>query len=97
MCPGQERGASHSVERMSCGLRGSLPLLQLGGMRASGKGGGCSRNLFHRGEIHKDEGNEEMIFKGGVVGYLKGMGDAKGLERGESKMGGVVGRLCSSE
>ena len=32
-----------------------------------------------------------------MVGYLKGMGDAKGLERGESKMGGVVGRLCSSE
>ena len=38
-----------------------------------------------------------MIFEGGVVGYLKGMGDAKGLERGEPKIGGVVGRLCSSE
>ena len=28
LCPGQEIGVSHGVERMSCGLRGSLPLLQ---------------------------------------------------------------------
>ena len=43
---------------------------------------------IRRGEIHRDEGNKErgnegMIFVGGVVGYLKGIRDAKGLERGE--------------
>ena len=55
MCPGKERGASHGVERMSCGHRGSLALLKPGWMRASReRGGGVAiGDRFHRGEIGK--------------------------------------------
>ena len=31
-----------------------------------GGGGGGGRNWFRRGEIHREEGNEELIFAGGV-------------------------------
>ena len=39
-----------------------------------GGGGGCCR---------RQEGNEGMIFAGGVVGYLKRIGDVKGLSSNE--------------
>ena len=52
MCPGQGRGASHGVGRMSFDFIRSLPLLQLGWMRASGDGGGSTAGEgFCREEI----------------------------------------------
>ena len=68
MCPGQGRGASHGVRRMSCGLLGSLPLLQPGWMRASGEIGGGGGG----GTAGERSGNKEIDFRmgGGGAVYL---------------------------
>ena len=62
MCSGQGRRASHGVERMSCGLLGSFPLLQPKWIRASGEvvGVGLPQG---RDFIGKRSGKEKIDFR----------------------------------